>query len=259
MILTIDVGNTQILGGLWENNKIVLRFRRITGTSTSSDELGLFLRSVIRENGFDPALVKSIACCSVVPEINHSLGSACLKYFEIEALFVQAGTKTGLKIKYPNPREIGADRIANAIGAIELFPDKDIVIIDIGTATTFDAITYDKTYLGGSITSGLTMSMQALAEKTSKLPTVEILATNQACGTSTAQAIQSGLYFGHIGLVKELINRFSTECFNGRKPLIIATGGFARMFEKEKLFDFVEVDLVLIGLKKAHELNKEIK
>jgi len=256
MILTIDVGNSQILGGLWDGERIALRFRRITSPSTSSDELGLFLRAVIRENGLEPAKVRDIVCCSVVPEINHSLGSACLKYFGIEPLFVQAGTKTGLKLKYANPREIGADRIANAIGGTELYPDRDLVIVDMGTATTFDAVTRDRTYLGGSIASGLKMSMKALAAGTAKLPTVEIVEAAQACGSSTVEAIQSGLYYGHVGLVRELVGRFSSECFAGRTPLVIGTGGFARMFEHEKLFDAIEVDLVLIGLKKAHEMNR---
>jgi type III pantothenate kinase len=257
MILAIDVGNTQILGGLFRDNILVLQFRRMTSAGTSSDELGLFLRSVIRENGFDPMSVSEIVCCSVVPAVNHSLGSACLKYFKKEAFFVQAGTKTGLKIKYGNPKEIGADRIANAIGGIERYPDKDLIIIDLGTATTFDAVTRDKNYLGGAIAPGLKMSMLALVTGTAKLPSVEIVTPDKSCGSSTAEAIQSGLFYGHIGLMRELIGRFEGECFAGRKPVVIGTGGFSRLFEDTGLFTEIVSDLVLLGLVKALELNRQ--
>jgi len=256
MILTIDVGNTQILGGLFNEKKIDLQFRRITSAGTSSDELGLFLRSVIRENGFDPDSVTDIACCSVVPAINHSLGSACLKYFKKEALFVQAGTKTGLKIKYNNPKDVGADRIANAIGGIERYPDRDLIIVDLGTATTVDAITIDREYLGGAIAPGLAMSMNALETGTAKLPSVEIAKPERSCGNSTIEAIQSGVFYGHIGLMRELTRRFETESFGGRKPVVIGTGGFARLFESSGLFDEIIPDLVLQGLRTALELNR---
>lgn len=256
MILTIDVGNTQILGGLFNGKKIDLQFRRITSAGTSSDELGLFLRSVIRENGFDPDSVTDIACCSVVPAMNHSLGSACLKYFKKEALFVQAGTKTGLKIKYNNPKDVGADRIANAIGGIERYPDRDLIIVDLGTATTVDAITIDREYLGGAIAPGLAMSMNALETGTAKLPSVEIAKPERSCGNSTIEAIQSGVFYGHIGLMRELTRRFETESFGGRKPVVIGTGGFARLFESSGLFDEIIPDLVLQGLRTALELNR---
>ena len=256
MILTIDVGNTQILGGLFNEKKIDLQFRRITSAGTSSDELGLFLRSVIRENGFDPDSVTDIACCSVVPAINHSLGSACLKYFKREALFVLAGTKTGLKIKYNNPKDVGADRIANAIGGIERYPDRDLIIVDLGTATTVDAITIDREYLGGAIAPGLAMSMNALETGTAKLPSVEIAKPERSCGNSTIEAIQSGVFYGHIGLMRELTRRFETESFGGRKPVVIGTGGFARLFESSGLFDEIIPDLVLQGLRTALELNR---
>jgi len=256
MILTIDVGNTQILGGLFNEKKIDLQFRRITSAGTSSDELGLFLRSVIRENGFDPDSVTDIACCSVVPAMNHSLGSACLKYFKKEALFVQAGTKTGLKIKYNNPKDVGADRIANAIGGIERYPDRDLIIVDLGTATTVDAITIDREYLGGAIAPGLAMSMNALETGTAKLPSVEIAKPERSCGNSTIEAIQSGVFYGHIGLMRELTRRFETESFGGRKPVVIGTGGFARLFESSGLFDEIIPDLVLQGLRTALELNR---
>ena len=256
MILTIDVGNSQLLGGLFDGDTLVLHFRRISNPGTSSDELGLFLRSVIRENGFDPEDVKEIACCSVVPAINHSLGSACLKYFKKEALFVQAGTKTGLKIKYNNPKDVGADRIANAIGGIVRHPDKDLIIIDLGTATTVDAVSFDRQYLGGAIVPGLKMSMLALESGTAKLPSVEIVKPDKPCGNSTIEAIQSGIYYGHVGMMRELAKQFESGSFGNRKPVIIGTGGFARLFESCGIFDEIVPDLVLIGLKTALDFNR---
>ena len=166
MILTVDVGNTQITGGLFdEDGKLVLQFRRTTHMGTSSDELGLFFRSVIRENGFHWQKIQRIGVCSVVPSINYSLQSAFTKYFNCRALFIQAGIKTGLKLRYANPKEIGADRIAAAIGAVSLHPETDLIVIDMGTATTIDVVTKDKEYLGGAIIPGLRISVEALANE----------------------------------------------------------------------------------------------
>ena len=168
MILTLDVGNTQITGGLFENDRLVLQFRSATKANSSSDEIGIFLRSVLRENGFDWQQIQKIGICSVVPAINYSLSSAITKYFKKESVFVQAGIKTGLKLKYSNPKEIGADRIAGAIGATNLFTEQNIIIVDMGTATTVDCITKNKEYLGGAILPGLKISADALANGTAK-------------------------------------------------------------------------------------------
>ena len=193
MILTVDVGNTQITGGLFdEDGKLVLQFRRTTHMGTSSDELGLFFRSVIRENGFHWQKIQRIGVCSVVPSINYSLQSAFTKYFNCRALFIQAGIKTGLKLRYANPKEIGADRIAAAIGAVSLHPETDLIVIDMGTATTIDVVTKDKEYLGGAIIPGLRISVEALANETAKLPMVEITKPEHSLGTNTIEAIQSG-------------------------------------------------------------------
>ncbi|HAG90705.1 MAG TPA: pantothenate kinase, partial [Bdellovibrionales bacterium] len=137
MILCLDVGNSQIYGGVFKGEDIVLRFRKSSRNGQSSDETGVFLRSVLKENGLDPESVEKIAICTVVPESLHSLKNASRKYFGGEPFVLQAGVKTGLKIKYKNPLEVGADRIANAIAASQLFPNRNIIIIDFGTATTF--------------------------------------------------------------------------------------------------------------------------
>jgi type III pantothenate kinase len=255
MILALDVGNSQIYGGVFEKEKMLLSFRRNSKQGSSSDEVGVFLRTVLRENDIDPKKVKHIVFCSVVPDVIYSLRGACKKYFGVNPFILQAGVKTGLKIKYRNPVEVGADRIANSIAATQLYPNQNLIIVDLGTATTFCAISKDKDYLGGSIVAGLRLSMESLEAKTSKLPSVEIVSMNEALGRSTIESIQSGLYYGHIGTVKEISERISKECFAGDKPFIIGTGGFANLFEKEKIFDVVIPDLVLKGLLFAVKMN----
>lgn len=255
MILALDVGNTQIYGGVFDKEKMLLSFRRNSKQGASSDEIGIFLRTVLRENDIDPSKVKQIAFCSVVPDVIYSLRGACKKYFDINPFILQAGVKTGLKIKYRNPVEVGADRIANSIAATQLYPNKNLIIVDLGTATTFCAISKEKDYLGGSIVAGLRLSMESLEAKTSKLPSVEIIAMNEALGRSTIESLQSGLYYGHIGTIKEISDRIAKECFDGDKPFIIGTGGFANLFEKEKIFDVVVPDLVLKGLLVSLKMN----
>lgn len=255
MILALDVGNSQIYGGLFDKDQMKLSFRRNSKQGSSSDEVGIFLRTVIRENGFDPADVKQIALCSVVPEVVYSLRGACMKYFNINPFLLQAGVKTGLKIKYRNPVEVGADRIANSIAAMHLYPNKNLIIVDLGTATTFCAVSKDKDYLGGSILAGLRISMESLESKTAKLPSVEIMAMHEALGRSTVESIQSGLYYGHLGSMRELCDRITREVFHDEKPFIIGTGGFAHLFEKEKIFDVILPDLVLKGMLIAVQMN----
>lgn len=257
MILALDVGNTQIYGGVFQDDKMLLRFRRNSKNGSSSDENGIFLRSVLRENGVDPAQVKRIALCSVVPDVIYSIRGACMKYFNTEPFILQAGVRTGLKIKYRNPLEVGADRIANAIAGADLFPGKNLIIVDMGTATTFDVMTSEKEYLGGAIIAGMRLSMEALETKTAKLPSVEIVASREALGRSTVESIQSGLYYGHIGQIREFTSRLSRECFGDQPFMVLGTGGFAHLFDNEKVFDAILPDLVLKGLLSALHMNPE--
>ncbi|MGZ5279468.1 MAG: type III pantothenate kinase [Pseudobdellovibrionaceae bacterium] len=255
MILALDVGNSQIYGGVFEKENLKFRFRKTSKTGASSDEIGIFLRSVLRENGMDPKNVKHIVMCSVVPDVVYSLKNACKKYFNLTPFLLQAGVKTGLKIDYRNPLEVGSDRIANSIAATHLYPKKNILVVDLGTATTFCAISKDKSYLGGSIASGLRLNMEALENQTAKLPSVEIVPMKEALGRSTTESIQSGLYFGHLGMMREIIRRITDECFEGEQPYIIGTGGFSSLFENEKIFDVTQPDLVLQGLLQALKMN----
>lgn len=260
MILLLDVGNSQIFGGVVEESDtlpppIRFRFRKSTHSGASSDELGLFLISVLKESDIDPKDISKIGICSVVPDAMHSLKGACQKYFKTTPFVLQAGVKTGLKIKYRNPLEVGADRIANSIAATEAYPNQNLVIVDLGTATTFCAINEAKDYLGGAIIPGLRISMEALESKTAKLPSVEILKPENSCGRSTIESIQSGLYYSHLGAMKELIHRYQEEVFQGKKPYVIGTGGFSRLFHGTGIFDTEIPDLVLYGLYLALKMN----
>ena len=255
MILCLDVGNSQIYGGLFDQGKLKFSFRQNSRSGASSDEYGLFLRAVLRENDYDPNTVQHIALCTVVPEVLHSVRNCCIKYFKRNPFVLQAGVKTGLKIKYRNPLEVGADRIADSLGACTHYPNENIVVVDFGTATTLSATSASREFLGGAILAGVRISMQALETKTSRLPSVEIVQKGEALGRSTVESIQSGLFFGTIGAVKELVSRISDEVFEGKRPRVIGTGGFASLFKDAKLYDEELPDLVLEGLHRAFVLN----
>ncbi|MBS0288440.1 MAG: type III pantothenate kinase [Proteobacteria bacterium] len=255
MLLCLDVGNTHIYGGLFQGEQLAFQFRYPSKNCCTSDELGIFLKSYLREIGIEPANVKQVAFCSVVPSLDYSIRSAFVKYFSIDPFVLQAGIKTGLQIKYKNPTEVGADRIANAIAALHLFPQKNVIIVDLGTATSFEVISSSGAFLGGAIIPGLQMQMRALNEKTANLPPVRILRPGVALGQSTLTNIQSGLYYGHKGAIKELLTTITNEMFMDKPPVIIGTGGFAYLFEEDGLFDTIFPDLVLHGLRIAYAKN----
>jgi type III pantothenate kinase len=255
MILTLDVGNSEVFGGVFHGDQLVGRFRKPSRYPTSSDELGLFLRGVLRENGHDPTAIDQIAMCSVVPEMMHSVRSCCRKYFGLDPFVLQAGAKTGLKIGYRNPLEVGPDRIANAIGAIHLYPDRHIVIIDLGTATKFEVVRAGHHYVGGLILPGLRISMEALETRTARLPRVEIVQPDELIARSTVEAIQSGLYFGHLAMIRGLTRDIREQAFGGEPAIVIGTGGFSQLFAREKVFEALVPDLVLLGLVRALSLN----
>ena len=255
MILTLDVGNSQIFGGVFRNGELTARFRKPSRPATSSDELGLFLRGVLRENEIDPSGVEQIAFCSVVPDVIYSLRSCCRKYFKVDPFILQAGVKTGLKVGYRNPLEVGPDRIANAIAATHLYPGRNLVIVDLGTATKFDVVRAGRDFLGGIILPGLRISMEALEKNTARLPNVEIIAATELVGRSTIECIQSGLYFGNRAILRDLTRQIRADTFAGEPAVVIGTGGFSRLFEREDLFDAVLPDLVLVGLERALTLN----
>ncbi len=255
MILCLDVGNTQIFGGVFLKDELVFHFRKTTSHSLSSDELGVFLRNVLSQNKIEWQSIQSIAVCSVVPQLIHSITNCGLKYFSKRPFLLKPGVKTGLKILYHNPQEVGSDRIANVIGAVQLFPNRNLIVADMGTATTLCAVSKNKDYFGGAILPGVKMSMEALEAKTAKLPTVEIIKPTETVGRSTITSIQSGLYYGGLGALKEICERYSKEYFTDEAPLIVGTGGLAILFKEEGIFDHIVKDLVLKGLYLAYQKN----
>jgi len=257
MILCLDVGNTQIHGGVYIDSYLQVQFRHASQSRSSSDQLGVFFRSVLRENQIDPDAIDQVVVCCVVPDLLYSLRACCQKYFSLEPLVLRPGIKTGLKILYRDPKEVGADRIADAIGAVKLYPSRNLIVADFGTATTLCAITKNKEFLGGNILPGLKLSMDALESKTAQLPAVEIIPPISAIGRSTVESIQAGLYWSNVGMVRELVKRMTDEVFKDESPLVIGTGGFAQLFAREKLFDHVASDLILTGLLEVARLNSD--
>jgi len=251
MLLCLDIGNSHIFGGIFKKDTVCFSFRYPSSQVNTSDQIGVFLKGVFRENNLDASTVTDIAICSVVPHLDYSLRAACVKYFKKEPFVLQTGVRTGLRVMGKNPASIGADRIANSIGAAHLFPDKNIIVVDFGTATTFCAINARRDYLGGPILPGLRISMESLTHHAAMLSPVSIIAAPECLGQTTEENIQSGLYFGQLGAVKEIVQRLQEDAFQGIAPILVGTGGFAYLFEREKLFTTVIPDLVLRGLRIA--------
>jgi type III pantothenate kinase len=193
--------------------------------------------------------------CSVVPDALHSLRNCFRKYFRFEPYVLQPGVKTGLKIRYRNPLEVGADKIANAIGGLSMFPGRNLLIVDFGTATTICAVNKQKEYLGGIISLGIQASMAALESRTAQLPSVEIVRPSEVLGRTMVESIQSGLYYGTLATVRSLAEFVTKEHFAEEKPVILGTGGYGRLFQEEHIFDAFVPELPLIGLRRAVELS----
>lgn len=255
MLLCLDVGNTHILGGVFDGDRLKATFRRTSSVRASSDEFALFFRAVLRENDVDSAQIRMAGICATVPDAVHSLQNCFRKYFRFEPFVLQPGVKTGLKIRYRNPLEVGADKIANAVGGLIRFPNRNLLIADFGTATTLCAVSKDKEYLGGIITPGIQISMSALESKTARLPAVEIVRPAEVLGRSIVESIQSGLYYGTLATLRSLSALVIEEQFPTDKPVLLGTGGFSRLFIREQLFDAFIPELPLIGLRRAVELS----
>lgn len=259
MLLCLDVGNTHMLGGIFtRQGRLSVRFRYASSLLGTADQFGIFLVNILALHQLNPADINAIALSSVVPNYDYTLKHCFSQYFKAATLFLlQPGVKTGLNIRCKNPNEVGADRIANAIGAIASFPGKALIVIDLGTATTLCAITENRDYLGGAILPGMRLCMEALKNNTAKLMAVDIEVPASYLGRTTRESIQSGLYYGHLGALKELILGFKDEIFSGRSVNVVGTGGFAQLYEGKDLFDILIPDLVLLGLKKAFEYSRD--
>jgi type III pantothenate kinase len=253
MLLALDIGNTNITLGAFSDDELRATGRIATDTSRMSDEYGLLLNQLLPLRGVTPGEVKSVVMCSVVPPLTPTFVELSKTFFGVTPLVVGAGTKTGIKILYDNPRDVGADRITDAAAALKTYGGP-VIIVDIGTATVFDAVTKNGEYLGGAIAPGMAIAADALFHSTSQLRRVELTRPNTAIGKNTVHAMQSGLVLGYSDLINGMVARFDQELGGGSK--VIATGGLASVIAEEvSIFDAVDPYLTLTGLRLIHELN----
>ena len=260
MILLVDVGNTNIVLGVHNGQEYIASWRISSDGNKTSDEYSIQVMQLFNVREIDPKEIKGVIVSSVVPNIMHSLENMLRKCFCHEPIIVGPGIKTGINIKYDNPKEVGADRIVNAVAAHEIYK-KSAIIIDFGTATTFCALRKNGDYLGGCICPGIRISADALFERAAKLPRVELEVPKTIICKSTVTSMQAGILFGYIGQVEYIVKKMKEEIKNSKnkeEPLVIATGGLANLIAKQTDFiDIVDSDLTLEGLKILYEKNKE--
>lgn len=253
LLLVIDVGNTHTVAGLFQGSELLVHWRVTTLPERTSDEFGVLLRDLFGERDKLMQGVGAVAVSCVVPPLLPVLEEVSLRFFGTRPLVVGPGVKTGLSIQADNPREVGADRIVNAVAGIERY-GTPLIIVDFGTATTFDAISREGHYAGGAIAPGIFISLEALFSHAAKLPHVEIVRPERAIGRNTIASMQSGILFGYVGLVKEMVTRIRNELEGS--PHVIATGGGAELIAKEmELIDQVDPLLTIEGLRLIHERN----
>ncbi len=255
MILVIDVGNTNTVLGIFSKDELISHWRLSTIKERTIDEYGILTRNLLSLSDIDASNVKAIVLSSVVPPLNSILEEMVKSYFNIEPLFVEPGIKTGMPILYENPHDVGADRITNSVAALTLY-GSPVIVIDFGTATTFDVITQKGEYLGGVIAPGPGIAAEALFEKTARLPRVGIRKPPKVIGKNTVNSIESGLYHGYIALVEGIVEKIRHELALPAK--VIATGGFSSSLCKDiRCIDDFNPYLTLHGLKIIYEKNRK--
>jgi len=254
MLLTIDIGNSNTVLGVFRGEELVAHWRLTTARMQTVDEYGVLIRNLFTLQELDPRGVQGVIVSSVVPPMNWTLAETSKLYFEQKAMFVEPGVKTGMAVLVDNPQEVGADRIVNGVAAFHKYGGPCIVV-DFGTATTFDVVTARGEYAGGVIVPGIAISAEALFEKAARLWRVEIRRPEKVIGKTTAASIQSGLYFGYLSLVDGVIDRIAREL--AEKPRVIATGGLAELFGSgSERIEEVDPLLTLTGLLLIHERNR---
>jgi len=254
MLLAIDIGNTNITFGLYEGEKLGPRWRIRTIHEKTPDEYGILMAQLFHHHHRRPKEVSGIAIASVVPPLSQAFQQVSRDYIGMEPLLVDAGVRTGVRIQYDDPRQVGADRVVDA-AAVKALYGVPACVVDFGTGTTFDAVSANGDYLGGAIAPGIGIAAQALFERTAKLPRVELSRPPSPIGRNTPHAMQSGLLFGYVGLVEGMVARFKAEL--GPETHVVATGGLAEvMAEETDVIDVVDPWLTLHGLRIIYDLNK---
>lgn len=254
MLLAVDVGNTNVTFGLFEGESIRATWRLGTDIERLADEYGSLVLGLLQHADLSPDDVDAAAMTCVVPELEPVFLTVCERYFNVRPLVVGVGTRTGLRILYDAPRDVGADRVVDAVAAIRIY-GPPLIVVDIGTATVFDAIDRNGDYLGGAIAPGPGIAFEALIRRAAKLYRVEFSRPPSAIGRNTVGALQSGMIFGYVGLVEGVVARMQEELGGGAK--VIGTGGYAELIARETdIIDAVDVDLTLIGLRMIYESNR---
>ena len=261
MLLAIDVGNTNIVFGLFNDNNLVESWRLATDNKRSADEYGIMFESMFKHNGFSSEDIDDIIISSVVPSLLFTLEHMCLKFYDKMPIVVETGIKTGLKIRYDDPRQLGSDRIVNSVAAHSKY-EGHLIVVDFGTATTINCVTNDGDFIGGAIAPGMKTAAAALFEHTAKLPNVDLEIPGKFICKNTNEAMQSGLIYGHMGFTTHMINGMKAEMCEelGCEPSdikVIATGGMATMVERGvECIDVIDRRLTLDGLQLLYEKNK---
>jgi len=254
LLLAVDIGNTNVTLGVFKGREMKATWRLATSIHRESDEYAVMLLNLLQLDSIAAAEVSNASICSVVPPLTPTFANLCRRYFHSEPLIIEAGVKTGIRIATENPREVGADRVVNAAAARQLY-GSPLIVIDLGTATTFDVVSREGEYIGGAISPGVALGAEALFNRTAQLPRVELVHPKNVIGKGTVSAMQSGILYGYVAMIEGMVSRIQTEL--GEKARVIATGGLAGLIAKEtSCIEVVEPNLTLIGLRIIFELNR---
>jgi type III pantothenate kinase len=254
MLLAIDIGNTNITLGIFQGDQLRATWRLAPDVNRLADEYGVLMVNLLSHEGLSKKDLDAAVMCSVVPDLEPVFEQVCRRYFDVTPLVVGTGVRTGLRILYDSPRDVGADRVADAVAAIHLY-GTPLILVDLGTGAVFNAISKEGDYVGGAIAPGLGIAAEALFRRAARLYRVELARPKSAIGRNTVAAVQSGLIFGYVGLVEGMVTRFKQEL--GGEAKVVATGGYAELLAPEtNVIDVIDLNLTLTGLRLIFEMNR---